>query len=88
MDIIAIQIRRAARLRREVVAREAALYGSRFDDAVFLRRRGFSVHVEDTRGRRRFRLGNRLVSGPELSRVARRERRLLGAARIHLPKGR
>jgi hypothetical protein len=87
MDIIAIQIRRAASLRREVVAREARLYGPRFDDALFLRRRGFSVHVEPTKGRRRFRLGNRLVSGVELSRIARRERRLLEVARTSLPKG-
>jgi len=87
MDIIAIQIRRAALLRREVVAREARLYGPRFDDAVFLRRRGFSVHVEDTKSRRRFRLDGRPVSGVELSRIARRERRLLDAARLSRLQG-
>ena len=70
-------IRRAARLRREVVDRERALYGRHFDDALFLRKRGFGVHVETTTQGRRFRLGNRLVSGTELRAVVARERRLL-----------
>jgi hypothetical protein len=75
-------IRRAAHLRREVAVRERTLYGARFDDAVFLRRRGFAVHIESTTAAgRRFRLGNRSVSGTELRAVAARERRLLKLAR-------
>ena len=79
-------IRRSAHLRREVAVRERTLYGPRFDDAVFLRRRGFAVHIESatataTATGRRFRLGNRSVSGTELRAVAARERRLLKLAR-------
>ena len=75
-------IRRTARLRREVVDRERALYGRHFDDAIFLRKRGFGVHVETTPGGRRcFRLGNRLISGGGLKAVAARERRLIKHAR-------
>jgi hypothetical protein len=70
-------IRRAARLRREVVDRERALYGRHFDDAIFLRKRGFGVFVETTTLGRRFRLGNRLVTATELRAVVARERRLL-----------
>ena len=80
-------IRRAARLRREVVDRERALYGRHFDDAIFLRKRGFGVHVETTPHGRRFRLGNRLVSGTELKAVVARERRLLKQARKDTSKG-
>ena len=74
-------IRRAARLRREVVDRERALYGRHFDDAIFLRKRGFGVHIETLAVGRRFRFGNRLISGSDLKAVARRERRLLKHAR-------
>ena len=80
-------IRRAARLRREVVDRERALYGRHFDDAIFLRKRGFGVHVETTTLGRRFRLGNRLVSGTELKAVVARERRLLKQAQKDTSKG-
>ena len=72
-----LQILRAAWLRREVVERESALYGPRFADAVFLRKRGFAVHIEATSAGRRFRFGNRLIGGTELRAVAARERRLL-----------
>jgi hypothetical protein len=81
MMILRLQMRRAAQLRREVVEREAALYGPRFADAVFLRKRGFAVHIEDTAAGRRFRLGSRLISGTGLKAVAARERRLLKQAR-------
>ena len=80
-------IRRAARLRREVVDRERALYGRHFDDAIFLRKRGFGVHVEITPHGRRFRLGNRLVSGSGLKAVVARERRLLKQSRKDTLKG-
>ena len=80
-------IRRAARLRREVVDRERALYGRHFDDAIFLRKRGFGVHVETTTLGRRFRLGNRLVSATGLKAVVARERRLLKQARKDTRKG-
>jgi hypothetical protein len=80
-------IRRAARLRREVVDRERSLYGRHFDDAIFLRKRGFGVHVETTPLGRRFRLGNRLISGTELKAVVARERRLLKHARKNTSKG-
>ena len=80
-------IRRAARLRREVVDRERSLYGRHFDDAIFLRKRGFGVHVEATPLGRRFRLGNRLISGTELKAVVARERRLLKHARKDTRKG-
>jgi hypothetical protein len=75
------QIRRAAELRREVAEREAALYGRHLADVIFLRQRGFGIHSETTSAGRRFRLGNRLVSGTELRAVAARERRLLKHAR-------
>jgi hypothetical protein len=80
-------IRRAARLRREVVDRERSLYGRHFDDAIFLRKRGFGVHVEATPHGRRFRLGNRLICGTELKVVVARERRLLKQARKDTRKG-
>jgi len=80
-------IRRAARLRREVVDRERALYGRHFDDAIFLRKRGFGVHLEATPHGRRFRLGNRLICGTELKAVGARERRLLKHARKNTSKG-
>ena len=80
-------IRRAARLRREVVDRERALYGRHFDDAIFLRKRGFGVHVETTPHGRRFRLGNRLIGGTELKAVVACERRLLKHARKDTSKG-
>ena len=80
-------IRRAARLRREVVDRERALYGRHFDDAIFLRKRGFGVLVEATPHGRRFRLGNRLISGTELKAVVARERRLLKHARKNNSEG-
>ncbi len=75
------QIQRAAKLRREVVEREAALYGPRFDDTIFLRKRGFAIHIESTAHGRRFRFGSRLINGTELRAVAARERRLLKLAR-------
>ena len=81
MSILRLQLFRAAQLRREVVEREAALYGPRFADTIFLRKRGFAVHVENTSVGRRFRLGNRQVSGTALRAVAARERRLLKQAR-------
>ena len=80
-------IRRAARLRREVVDRERALYGRHFDDAIFLRKRGFGVHIEATPSGRRFRFGNRLIGGGELRALARRERRLLKHALKYVTKG-
>ena len=64
-------------LRREVADREAALYGPLLEDAAFLRTRGFAVHIEKTSLGRRFRFGNRLISGTALKAIAARERRLL-----------
>lgn len=60
--------------REEAAARERALYGELLADMRFLRQRAFFVHAEPGG----FRLGNRLVDGAELRRVAGRERRLLG----------
>jgi hypothetical protein len=68
-------LRYAAVLRREMVAREARLYGPLLDAVILLRRRGFGVHVEG----KRFRVGNRLMGARELSATAARERRLLNA---------
>ena len=87
MSFLRLQMIRAAQLRREVVEREAALYGPHFGDAIFLRKRGFAVHVENTSLGRRFRLGNRRVSGTALKAVAARERRLLKQAQKDTSKG-
>jgi hypothetical protein len=66
------QIREAMELRREVEAREAALYGPLLEDVKLLRRRGFGVHIE-CRG---YRVGNRLMDAGQLAATAARERRL------------
>ncbi len=87
MMILRRHVRRAMELRREVADREAALYGAHFADAVFLRRRGFAVHIETTSLGRRFRFGNRLISGTALKAIARRERRLLKHALKLVTKG-
>ncbi|MBS0550009.1 MAG: hypothetical protein JSR24_19825 [Proteobacteria bacterium] len=70
-------IRRTADLRREVIEREAILYGPLLEDVMFLRRRGFILHAEG----KRVRLGNRLVSRSTLHDIAARERRLIRNAR-------
>ena len=80
-------VRRAAELRREVAEREAALYGPRLGDARFLRTRGFAIHIETSPVGRRFRFGNRLISGTELRAIAARERRLFKQARNDTRKG-
>ncbi len=66
---------------QEAAEREAKLYGSRHKDMILLRQRGYGVHVEPAERGRRFRVGNRLISGEELSLIAARERRLLKHAR-------
>ena len=73
--------RRVLQQNRDASEREAALYGSRRDDMLLLRQRGYGVHVETAQNKRRFRVGNRLISGTELSAIAARERRLLKHAR-------
>ena len=87
MMILRRHVRRAAQLRREVAERESRLYGPRFGDTIFLRERGFAVHIETTPTGRRFRFGNRSISGTELKAVAARERRLLKHARQVTGKG-
>jgi hypothetical protein len=63
---------------------ERLLYGALLDDVRLLHRRGFGVHREPGLApnvgkarRRRFRVGNRLVSATRLRSLAARERRLL-----------
>lgn len=79
MSTLASQFRQALRMRRRNAARETALYGLLMADVLLLRRRGFGVHVELVRGRKRYRVGNRLLDASALSATAARERRLLGA---------
>ena len=79
MSTLASQFRQALRLRRRNAARETALYGALLADVRLLRRRGFGVHVELVRGRKAYRVGNRLLDATALSATAARERRLLGA---------
>jgi hypothetical protein len=79
-------IRLAAQLRREVVDREAALYGRRWREVAFLRTRGFAIHVETTSAGRRFRVDHRLLTVDELRLLAAREHRLL-KHHLHHRKG-
>jgi hypothetical protein len=67
--------------REEAERQQRALYTGLYDDAVWLRRRGFAVNVEGDK----YRVGNKLCTAAEMQAIAERERRLAEPERTAAP---